>query len=85
MSSSVMFSILTKQWANINDIKVLASCGRDSASKIRNKIIADIEKSGKHLPTSKEKLVPITSVIEYLNLDVNFILKMAEKEKTLNT
>ena len=84
MSSSEILKIISKQWANVNDIKNLASCGRDTASKIRNTIITDIKKRGKYLPTSKEKIVPMSSVVSYLDLDIDFISSMAEKEKTLN-
>ena len=84
MSSLETLKIISKQWANVNDINSLASCGRDTASKIRNTIITEIKKSGKYLPASKEKIVPMSSVVNYLDLDIDFITTMAEKEKTLN-
>lgn len=83
MSSAEIFSIICKPWANINDIKVLASCGRDTASKIRNTIIINMKKTGQYLPTSKKKIVPMIEVIDYLNLDINHICSMAKKEKAL--
>lgn len=85
MTSKVIISIISKPWANVNDIKVLASCGRDKASKIRNDIITDITSKGKYLPVSKSKIVPMSSVIDYLNLDLKYIYSMAENEKRLET
>lgn len=84
MTNIEIFSIISKSWANVNDIKILASCGRDKASQIRDNIIDNINSSGKFLPISKKKIVPMSSVIDYLNLDINYILSMAEKEKQLN-
>ena len=69
MSSSEILKIISKQWANVNDIKNLASCGRDTASKIRNNIIMDIKKNGKYLPITKEKIViKPPKVIPFLSL-----------------
>lgn len=84
MTSKEIFNILSKPWANVNDIKILASCGRDKATKIRDDIILDINIQGKFLPISKSKIVPMNSVIEYLNLDLNYIYSMAEKENKIN-
>ncbi len=84
MSSVELISILSKQWANVNDIKKIASCGRDNAIHIRNVIIEDIKNKGKNLPIAKEKIVPMESVINYLNINVEHIYSMAEKQKKLN-
>ena len=83
MTSKELFSIASKQWANVNDIKLLASCGRDKASKIRNDIIQDLTTKGKYLPISKSKIVPMSCVIDYLNLDLDYIYSMAINEKKL--
>lgn len=84
LSSLEMINILSKQWANINDIKNLASCGRDNAIRIRNEISSQIKQQGKNLPISKQKLVPMMSVISYLDLNLEHIYLMAQKEKNLN-
>lgn len=80
MDSIEMISLLSRQWATASDIQKIASCGRDSAINIRNKIIEKIMKSGKNLPNSKKKLVPMESVINYLDLNVEHLCNMAEKE-----
>lgn len=85
MSSIELMNIFSKQWANVNDIKKIASCGRDNAILIRNNIIKDIENKGYKLPISKEKLVPMEYVINYLNINVDYIYSMAKKEKNINS
>ncbi len=83
MSSLEMISILSKQWASVNDIKQIACCGRDKASQIRNDICKQILKEGKFLPICKEKLVPMDRVISHLNINLDYIYDMAKKEKNL--
>ena len=80
-----LFNILSKPWASTSDIKLIASCGRDEATLIRNNISNDIRASGKHLPTSREKIVPMEYVIEYLGLDIEHITEMAQKEKKVKS
>lgn len=83
MSNTEIISVLSKPWANVNDIRKIALCGRDKASHIRNEIINNILKEGKILPICKTKLVPMEHVIKYLNINVDFIYSMAKKEKQL--
>lgn len=83
MSYLQIFDILSKPWANVNDIKIVGSCGRDKATRIRDNISNDILKNGKSIPCSKTKVVPMKSVIDYFNLDVDYVFSMAEKEKLL--
>lgn len=80
-----LFNMLSKPWASVNDIKFIASCGRDEATHIRNNITLEIKESGKHLPTSKEKIVPMEYVIKYLGLDIEHITEMAQKEKKIKS
>ena len=58
--------------------------GRDKARQIRNEIEADIKESGKKLLVGKEKKVPMSKVIDYLNMDIDHIAKMAMLEKRIN-
>lgn len=81
MNYTEMFSVLSKPWASVNDIKLIASCGRDKAIAIRNFITKEIKDSGKHLPISKTKIVPTNLVIE---LNIEYITEMARKEKLVN-
>ena len=58
--------------------------GRDKARQIRNEIELDIKNSGKKLLCCKEKKVPMNKVIDYLNMDIDHIAKMAMLEKRIN-
>ena len=76
--------MISKQWANVNDIKQLCGNGRDKARQIRNEIELDIINNGKKILNGKEKKVPMSKVIDYLNMDINYIAKMAMLEKEIN-
>ena len=84
MTYSDLFAILSKQWANVNDIKQLCGNGRDKARQIRTEIELELEKNGKKLLGGKEKKVPMSKVIDYLNMDIDYIAKMAMLEKKIN-
>ena len=83
MSSLEIISILSKQWADVNDIKKIGLCGRDKASNIRDYIRDNIIKKGMRLPETKTKLVPMKYVVDYFSIDLDYVSKMAEKEKKL--
>lgn len=83
MSNIETIKIISKPWADVKDIQLLSCCGRDKASYIRDDIRNSILKEGKLLPICKTKLVPMERVIEYLNINVDFIYSMAKKEKQL--
>jgi hypothetical protein len=84
ISYGELFTLVSKQWANVNDIKQLCGSGRDKARYIRNEIELEIIKSGKKLLGGKEKKVPMSKVIDYLGIDIDFIAKMAMLEKKIN-
>jgi len=44
----------------------------------------EIIKSGKKLPRGRTIVVPTKRVLDYLQLDIDYITEMAEKEKILN-
>lgn len=81
MSNIEIVNVLSKPWADVHDIMKLSFCGRDKASYIRDDIREKILNSGKLLPICKTKYVPMNSVIEYLNLNIDYIYSMAQKEK----
>lgn len=83
MSSLEVINVLSKPWADVNDIKKLANCGRDKASLIRDDIRNNIVKEVKLLPICKSKLIPMERLVKYLNLNIDYIYSMAEKEKKL--
>lgn len=85
MTNIELFNLISKPWANVNDIMKIASCGRDSSILIRNDIRNHIIKSGKKLPISKIIIVPMKSVIEYLDIDIEYVSTMAKNEKLIKT
>lgn len=83
MSYLELYKIISKPWASIEEIRQIANCGRDSAIKIRNSIEEEINKTGKVLPTGKTIVVPMKNVVDYLGLDLNYIIDMANTELNL--
>lgn len=83
MSYLELFKIISRPWASIKEIRLIANCGRDSAIRIRNDIENIITSEGKILPTGKTVMVPMKYVIEYLGLDLRYITDMANYELNL--
>ena len=83
MSYLELFNIISKPWASIKEIALIANCGRDAAIRIRKCIAEEIIKNGKNLPNGKTILVPTKKVIEYLGLDLDYIINMAKYEASL--
>ena len=84
MSYLELYQLISKQWASVKEISLIANCGRDSAIKIRNMIEQEIIKDGKRLPIGKTIVVPTKKVIEFLGLDLDYIVSMANTEVSLN-
>ena len=53
MTSTELFYLISKPWASVTDIQKIASCGKESATSIRNTIKCNILKSGKNVPNAK--------------------------------
>ena len=74
-SANEMLDVLNKQWLDTKDIKLLASVGIEKARKIKNEIISTLEDDNYFLPSG---LVPSEKVVEYLNLNVKYLKKIAK-------
>lgn len=83
MTYNELFKIISKPWLDIKDIKLIAEYGRDKANIIINDIINDIKEKGNKIPKIKRKIVPTEYVIQYLNINVDFVSNMALKEKKI--
>ena len=81
MSYEETLNILNKLWLDSKDIQKLLNCGKDSARKIRDNIAIIIKSKGYELPLGKNKKVSTKEVIEYLGLDINYIIEMASLEQ----
>lgn len=73
--------VLAKQWANNQDIMILADCNSKAAKTIREAIEKKIETEGKKCP--KGFVVPMQRVVDYLDIDVNRIASMIGLEEDL--
>lgn len=75
--------MVSKAWSTVDDIMVIAGCGRTGATTIRETVIENIRKENKEIPYCKRRVVPTKRVIELLDLDVDYIKDMALKEQEL--
>lgn len=83
MSCIELLNILSKPWANVQDIMKIMNCGRDSAIKMRDTIIEEIHNCGKEVPNGKTIVVPMQYIVEKLDLDLEYLTKMAKLEQYL--
>ena len=79
MNYQEMTKIIQKPWIDTAGIMRLAQCGKHSATKIRVAIENKILESGKNIPLSSRKSVPTKMVLDYLNLDEEYIYSMAKR------
>ena len=77
MSYKEMEKLILKPWIDTYGIMQLAECGKNTAIKIRMEIEQSIINSGLKVPIARKKKVPTRLVLEYLGLDENYILQMA--------
>lgn len=84
MSYLELFQIVSNPWTSIKEISLIANCGWDAAIKIRNKIEEEILKEGKKIPKGKTIVVPTGKVLEYLDLNIDYIVSMTDTEAKLN-
>lgn len=88
-SNLQMFDVIKKQWADRNDIMILASCSEAKASRLKKEMTEEILKSGKSLHNSR--YLPMEVVIDFLGVDEKRIIRNAKiehemilKERQLN-
>ena len=73
-----MFDVIKKQWADRNDIMILASCSEAKASRLKKEMTDIVLKSGKSLHNSR--YLPMKVVIDFLEIDEKRIIKNARIE-----
>jgi len=69
--------IILKPWIDTDGIMKLAECGKNTAIKIRTDIEKNIIDSGLRVPIARKKKIPTRLVLEYLGLDTDYIIQMA--------
>ena len=85
MNANEMIKIISKVWCTNEDLHKLSGLGITNTSKLKRKIKEEIEKDGKVLPKG---LLPMSEVVKYLNIDIDYYKKIAEyqlKEQVVKT
>lgn len=77
MKATETLNLISKQWADINDVMKLANVGRSKAVKIKSEIRDEYIRNNNYLPNVR--LIPMSELVKKLNINVNY-LKRVEKE-----
>lgn len=67
------------QWADTNAICIIGNIGKNKAIDVRHEIEKQIKAEGYRLP--RQKIVPMRYVIDYFNIDINYLKKLAKLEE----
>lgn len=80
MNNLELFEIIKKPWAGTKEIIKLSGCStRHSAGQIRNAIYEETKDKGMKIPGTN-KVVSMKSLIKYLGIDENRIIRFAKAE-----
>ena len=85
MNANEMIKIISKVWCTNEDLQKSSGLGITNISKLKRKIKEELEKEGKVLPKG---LLPMSEVVKYLNIDIDYYKKIAEyqlKEQVVKT
>ena len=77
LSANETLDLIRKQWATVEDIQLLGRTGINKAQTIKKQIKEEIEKTGKKLPYG---VVPMEKVVEYYDININYLKKVSIKE-----
>ena len=75
MNANEMIKIISKVWCTNEDLQKLSGLGITNTSKLKRKLKEELEKDGKVLPKG---LLPMSEVVKYLNIDIDYYKKIAE-------
>lgn len=78
-SASEQLQAMTSQWANNKSIMIIGGVGLNKATDIRKEIENQIKEDGYRLPRSA--VVPMKYVIDYFNIDIGYLKKLAKLER----
>lgn len=76
LSAKDMLELISKYWANVDDIMKIGSVGRNRAQLIKREIVDNCVEN-KKLPYG---LVPMEKVIEYFDINIQYLKKVQKKE-----
>ena len=83
MSYTELFNKVSRTWGSVKEIMDIANCCKEIATHIRDNIIKTIRLENKDVPCTKRKVVSTKRVLEYLDLDIEYIKNMALKEQEI--
>lgn len=78
-SASEQLQAMASQWANNKSIMVIGGVGMNKALEIRKAIEERIKSQGLNLP--RQAVVPMKYVIDYFNIDIGYLKKLAKLER----
>ena len=78
-SASEQLQAMTSQWADNRAIMVIGGVGINKALDIRKEIEEQIKNEGYRLP--RQAVVPMKYVVDYFNIDINYLKKLASLER----
>ena len=81
LTTSETLKLLSKPYLKTSDIKKIASCGDNKAIEIKKAILKICDERNYYVPSG---LTPTEIVIEYLNININYLKKMMKIERELN-
>ena len=78
-SASEQLQAMASQWADNRLIMIIGGVGMNKAADIRKEIENEIKSKGYRLP--RTAVVPMRCVIDYFDIDVNYLKKLAKLEQ----
>lgn len=75
-SASEILQVLQKQWLTTDDIQILSGRSIDKARELKKEIARKIVEEDNYLLPNG--LVPSDKTVKYLNLNINYLKKMAK-------
>lgn len=75
MSTDEILKIISKQWCSLDDLRNLTGLGKNNLLKLKREIRKSLNNNS--IPN---KLLPMNEVVKYLNIDVDYLIKLERKE-----
>lgn len=75
MSTDEILKIISKQWCSLDDLRKITGLGKNNLLKLKREIKKSLNNNS--IPN---KLLPMNEVVKYLNIDVDYLIKLERKE-----
>ena len=75
MSTEELLKLISKQWCSLDDLRNLTGLGKNNLLKLKREIRKSLNNNS--IPN---KLLPMNEVVKYLNIDVDYLIKLERKE-----